>query len=94
MKLYPFSLQKHAHDVDFARNRAKNIKSDIESGELKATDAEYDDVCIKIDKLTDLLLAVTDSRDGRVAWITGEQMGLAKEMIAWADCERAARMHG
>ena len=91
-KTYPFSVQKHAHDIDFARNRAKNILHDMEMGEIPHTEEEYDKLCDKIERLTELVLAIMDSRDGKIAYLTGPQIGLAKEMMLWADCERHGRM--
>lgn len=33
MKLYPFSVQKHAHSIEFYYNHVKNTLYDMESGE-------------------------------------------------------------
>ena len=33
-RLYPFSTQKHAHEIEFALNRAHNIRHDMEVGEM------------------------------------------------------------
>ena len=33
-KLYPFSVQKHAHDIEFRKNRVWNTLRDMESGEV------------------------------------------------------------
>lgn len=92
MKLYPFSVQKHAHDIEFRRNRVKNIIYDILSGEIKATNAELERLEKLLDDLNDLLLAVMNSRDGRIAYLTGKQIGLAKETVLWAGTQRAEIM--
>jgi len=88
-KLYPFSVQKHAHDIEFRKNRVFCEMRDIEMGEAEADEATYNQICDLYDALTDLLQAVMNSRDGRVAYLTGKQIGLAKECVAWASNTRA-----
>lgn len=88
-KLYPFSVQKHAHDIEFAKNRTRNLMSEIEFDEREATAEEYNALCDRYEALTGLLLAVLDSRDGRIAYLTGPQIALAKECVAWASNTRA-----
>lgn len=87
-KLYPFSTQKHAHDIEYRYNRVKNDLCDYFEGELKLSDAEFDKLCELEEALTELLLAVMNSADGRVSYFTGKQIGLAKECVMWADCNR------
>lgn len=87
-RLYPFSTQKHAHDIEFALNRAHNTMHDMEMGEMPSTPKEYKAVCRHCDELEDLLSAVLDSRDGKVCWLTGKQLSLAREMVAWAYQQR------
>lgn len=84
MKLYPFSTAKHAHDIEFRRNRVKNEIYDVISGELKVSEDEFVRMCDLEAELTDLLVAVLNSSDGRVCYLTGEQIGLAKECVLWA----------
>ncbi len=89
-KLYPFSAQKHAHDVEFMRNRTRIIMSDMEMGDIPMDGAEYDKLSDRFDALTDLLTAVISTcRDGRIAWLTGPQIALAKEAVLWAGVTRA-----
>ena len=90
MKLYPFSAHKHAHDIEFMKNRCHNIISDMEHGNIPWKDTEYDQLSERIDALNDLLLAILSScRDGRIAYLTGPQIGLAKEAVLWAAETRA-----
>lgn len=88
-KLYPFSTVKHAHDIEFRRNRAKNEICDVLSGEIKMSNEEFEKLCELEEALTGLLEAVLNSRDGRVCYLTGEQLGLAKECVLWAGNRRA-----
>jgi hypothetical protein len=44
-KLYPFSLQKHAHDIEFRKNRVFNIKCDMESGTVPMDNQKYSSLC-------------------------------------------------
>ena len=73
-KMYPFSVQKHAHDIEFRRNFVFN----------RMTDSDYG----LHQRLTELLLSVMNSADGRIAWLTGAQIGLANETVAWANDHR------
>jgi len=94
MKLYPFSAQKHAHDIEFMRNRTRNIMSDMESGEITMDGAKYDYLETRFDALTDLLEAIIGTcRDGRIAYLTGKQIGLAKEAVVWATEQRATTQY-
>ena len=88
-KLYPFSAQKHAHSIEFRRNRIYNEMRDMEAGEIPWDEAKYDAMNELHEQLTDLLSEVMFSGDGRVAWLTGKQIGLAKETVAWASDSRA-----
>ena len=86
-KLYPFSVQKHAHDIEFRLNRVSNEMHDaLEEGK------EFEKFETLHDSLIDLLEAVLNSRDGRIAYLTGKQIGLAKETIAWASNARASSL--
>lgn len=93
-KLYPFSVQKHAHDVEFRRNRVYNIMSDMENGGIPMDAAKYDRLDKLHDDLTFLLLAVMNSGDGRIAYLTGPQIGLAKETVIWAAEARSGARSG
>ena len=91
MKLYPFSTAKHAHDIEFFRNRLYNTMYDMENGEIPMDSKRYDAMenMYNGDSL-ELLEAVMNSRDGKVCYLTGKQIGLAKEIVAWASNQRAA----
>lgn len=88
-KLYPFSVQKHAHDIEYRKNRLFCEMRDIEMGEIEADTATYNRICDQYEAVTELLEAVMNSRDGRVAYLTGAQIGLAKQCVAWASNRRA-----
>lgn len=90
MKLYPFSVQKHAHDIEFRRNRVFCQIHDEQCGETEMSEWDYQQLINLHDRLTDLLNAVLyNSRDGKVAYLTGPQIALAKETVAWASNTRA-----
>lgn len=93
MKLYPFSVQKHAHSVELYYNHVKNTLADMESGEIPMNRARYDQLAGFLDeKLRPLYTSMFDSRDGRLVYLTGEQIGLAKKIVAWASERRAASL--
>lgn len=87
-KLYPFSTAKHAHDIEYRRNRVKNELCDYFEGELKLSNKEFNKLCDLAEALNDLLRAVLNSADGKVCYLTGKQIGLAKECVAWASMRR------
>lgn len=90
MKLYPFSVQKHAHDIEFRINRVFCQIHDECCGETSMSEQEYQQLINLYDRLTDLLDAVLyNSRDGKVVYLTGPQIGLAKETVIWASNTRA-----
>lgn len=90
-KRYPFSVQKHAHDIEFRRNRVANSIDDMCYGEIEWDEDEFDRLEKLRDALDDLMLAVMNG-DGRVAWLTGSLFGLAKETVEWARMTRAGSM--
>lgn len=96
-KLYPFSARKHAHDIEFRRNRCANELDDLLNGiGLETTRTKFRTHLERVEALdkmqadlTDLLAAVLGSMDDRqVAWLTGPQLALAKETALWAAEQR------
>ncbi len=89
-KLYPFSYIKHEHDVQFRRYRAYNEMTPMERGEVPFDKDTYDKIAKLHEDLLDLLAAMRGSTpDGRVCYLTGPQIGLAKECVAWAAEQRS-----
>ena len=90
-KTYPFSTAKHAHDIEFYWNRIHN-----ELDEMCCGDAPMDKE--KFNKLNDAcdnpvlasLMSKIASCCGRPVWLTGPEIGLAKEIVVWASETRAA----
>lgn len=91
-KTYYFSVKKHAHDIEFYRNRLKNIMYAMESGEIPMDGERYDRIYdMYHGELEDLHNAILfGSRDGITAQLTGKQIALAKKIVFWASEERAA----
>lgn len=89
-KTYPFSVAKHAHDIEFYRNRLYNTMCDMESGEIPMDGKRYDRIYdFYHGELEELYEMMFNSRDGRVAYLTGKQIGLAKKIVHWASESRA-----
>lgn len=90
-KTYPFSVQKHAHDIEFYANRLFNTMRGMESGEIPMDSKRYDRICDMYDgPLMELRDAVRfNTRDGIVAYLTGPQIALAKKIVIWASETRA-----
>ena len=91
-KMYPFSTVKHAHSIEFFYNRIKNTIDDVRNGELSMSNARFDKLCSFFDdELCDLYEAMFNG-NGRVTYLTGKQLGLAKSIVAWASEQRAASL--
>ncbi len=90
-KTYFFSVKKHAHDIEFYRNRLFNIMHDMESGEIPMDKERYDRIYdMYYGALEDLYNAVCfGSRDGLTVQLTGPQIALAKKIVFWASETRA-----
>lgn len=89
IKRYPFSTAKHAHDIEFYYNRISNVMSDMESGEIPYEKERYNKLHdMKYGPLQDLMNNMYGAC-GRVIYLTGEQIGLAKKIVAWASNTRA-----
>ncbi len=86
-KLYPFNAERNAHDIAFRRNRAMNEMSDKEAnGTL--TDKERREYERFIEESGNILEKCV-FRDYRgIVWLTGKEIGMAKECMAWASVMR------
>ena len=60
-KLYPFSTAKHAHDIEYRRNRVY-IEMREQEDDRKYNE-NYNELCDLYEALTDLLQAVLNSQD-------------------------------
>ena len=90
IKRYPFSVRKHAHDIQLFRNWAYNTMYDMRDGEIPWDNNFADWYESNYDgKLSDLYELMFSSGDGNIVYLTGEQIGLAKEIVAWAYNKRA-----
>lgn len=90
-KLYPFSVQKHAHDIEYRRNAVFCELHDMEVEEFLMNGTTYDRLYNLLGELTELLQAIKCNSNGRVAYLTGKQYRLAKDCIVWAAERRCNR---
>ena len=88
-KKYPFSVQKHAHDIEFRKNRVWCYLREMETGDAPFDKKMYDGLQAHLEDLVELLDVVMYGGDGRVVYLTGKQIGLAKDCVAWASGVRA-----
>ena len=92
-KTYYFSVRKHAHDIEFYRNRLFNTMKDMESGEIPMDAKRYDRIYdFYHGELEELYEAMFNSRDGITVQLTGKQIALAKKIVAWAHEQRAGSL--
>ena len=90
-KRYPFSAEKHAHDIEFYYNRISNTMADMETGEIPMDSERYDKLYdMKYGPLMDLMNTLAGACCCPVVYLTGKQIGLAKKIVAWASETRAA----
>ena len=88
-KMYPFSVAKHAHDIEFYRNRLYCILTDMENGDKPMDKKRYNSLSnFYYNELQELYLAMFNSRDGKVVYLTGKQISLAKKIVTWASNKR------
>lgn len=91
MKTYPFSTEKHAHDIEFYVNRLRNTMSDMDCGEIPYDKAAYEAMDRAVE--SPILASIRNKMCGacgRTIWLTGPEIGLAKEIVVWARETRAA----
>lgn len=89
-KLYPFSIQKHAHDIEYYHNHLWNTMKDMERDIIPMNAERYDRIYdFYYGELMELYEKMFDSRDGYVTYLTGKQIGLAKKIVVWASERRA-----
>lgn len=89
-KTYPFSVQKHAHSIELYHNHLFNTMTAMESGEIPMDSVRYDKIHdLYYGELMQLYEAMFNSRDGRVVYLTGKQIELAKKIVVWASERRA-----
>lgn len=89
IKRYPFSLQKHAHDIELMKNVAYNTMHDLQMQDSDKAN-KYEQI---YRELSALLTAMLDnSRDGKVTFLTGKEIGKAKEMVFMANEYRMSKI--
>ena len=88
-KMYPFSVAKHAHDIEFYHNKLYNTMRDMENGEIPMDKKRYDRMSnMFYGPLMELYEMMFNSRDGKIVYLTGKQIGLAKKIVEWASNTR------
>ena len=78
-KKYPFSADKHAHDIELVANRTFNLAQDA----LERKDyEEYDKLIAIHEEADEVLLAVQSGMvNYKVSMLDGETLGKAKKMV-------------
>lgn len=90
IKRYPFNCEKHAHSIEFRINRLWCTIHDMQVGEIPFDEAKYVQMENEHDQLEGLLRTMLDTRDARgICWLTGKEISLAKNAVAWASETRA-----
>lgn len=84
-KMYPFSFQKHGHDIEFRINRLYLSLRDMEDHETPWDDKAYDQMVAEKESLEEAL----GYCDGPVSFIPGRLYGAVKDAIFWAGNTRA-----
>ena len=85
MKRYPFSFWKHAHDIEFRRNRAKNELYTKQMNHI-LKDGEEERYEKLIEDLGHILCYLPDYKG--IIWLTGKEYALANESVCWAESMR------
>ena len=84
-KTYPFSLARHGHDLMLAYNLlfTHYVTNENATAKLQNWATET----------RNRLAEIMNNGNGRIAFLTGEQIGLAKRAIEWAIAFRDERNH-
>lgn len=91
-KLYPFSISKHGHDIEFRYNRLQNIISDYFDGELELNDTQLNRIEEELELVTKAYHTILQTpNNGRVVWVDGSTLYTLKKCVAWAINERARK---
>lgn len=89
-KLYPFSVRKHQHDIEFRYNRLSNEIRDMQTapefGGRKHTVEEFDKAWNELEDLKVVRERVFIPYP--VAWLTGKEYRIARDCVAWAQTTR------
>lgn len=92
-KKYPFSARKHAHDIEFRMNRAHNTQIEMletcpvpMSAQDSRKVADLHSLEFRLSGLLSRILGTQDQRG--VAWLDGQDWGLATESVTWAQLTR------
>ncbi len=92
-KLYPFSVAKHAHDIEYYHNHLYCTMRDMEDGDIPFDSERYDKMHdLYYGDLWELYAAMFDSSDGHLVYLTGKQIALAKKIVFWASDRRASHL--
>lgn len=87
-KLYPFSLEKNAHNVEFRYNRISCVLDDMYMGEIEATSEEIDKLEAEKEKVFEVYNMMFGAGSS-IIWLTGKQYNVARECVIWATETRA-----
>lgn len=79
MKMYPFSAEKHAHDIELVANRAYNLAWECQE---HGDDKGYIAYMELHDEANEVLQAIMDGMVSfTVTMLSGKMIGKAKEMV-------------
>ena len=93
-KLYPFSLAKNGHDIEFRYNRLKNMECDYFDGGIELTKEQYDHLEKELELVQKAYhIILSTPSNGRVVWVDGETLAILKKCVAWATYERDRKNH-
>lgn len=84
-KMYPFDMWNNQHNFELIANICYNRMRDMEDGEIKFDQAEYDRLSALREKADRLFCMMT----GPITWLVGEDLAAAKELSMMARNHRA-----
>ena len=91
-KLYPFSLTKHAHDIEYRYNRLKNTRDDYFAGMIQMTIKQFDKLEADFQAVKNAYHTILNTfSNGFTVWVDGETIATLKKCVAWAEAERSNR---
>ena len=81
-KLYPFSMKKYGHDIEYAYNFLRNVYDEMLVGEKEWDDNTY----YSFESIRDIYSRAISAP---VFWATGKEIGNLKRWALWAESRRA-----
>ena len=80
-KLYPFSMRRYGHNIEYAYNTLYCNYSDMLDGKSEWNDKVYE-------SWSNIQEVYAKAMGNAIYWATGKEYGMLKSWSMWAECRR------